>query len=96
MSLIPGVRIDPRLRIDPWIGFTPDVSSGLLKCTRSGTTAKLLRMMDLTARIRHNMFTQGCLYYLYRDAALIFFSNIHVQVITVQTMFYIPLWKIEI
>ena len=55
MSLIPGVRIDPRLRIDPWIGFTPDVSSGLLKCTRSGTTAKLLRMMDLTARIRHNI-----------------------------------------
>ena len=54
MSLIPGVRIDPRLRIDPWIGSTPDVSSGLLKCTRSGTTAKLLRMMDLTARIRHN------------------------------------------
>ena len=46
MSLIPGVRIDPRLRIDPWIGFTPDVSSGLLKCTRSGTTAKLLRLMD--------------------------------------------------
>ena len=55
MSLIPGVRIDPRLRIDPWIGFIPDVSSGLLKCTRSGTTAKLLGMMDLTARIRHNM-----------------------------------------
>ena len=58
MSLIPGVRIDPRLRIDPWIGFTPDVSSGLLKCTRSGTTAKLLRMMDLTARIRHILVSE--------------------------------------
>ena len=54
MNLIPGVRIDPRLRIDPWIGFTPNVSSGLLKCTCSGTTAKLLRMMGLTVWIRHN------------------------------------------
>ena len=27
-----------------------------VKCTRSGTTAKLLGMMDLTARIRHNIY----------------------------------------